>query len=425
VKRALGLALLPLLASCAARDTLTIAPPWRDDEVGLLVAHDELGRALLKEPLRIEGGSPIRLELDTEGPFRIWAELYAPGQESGLSAACTISFDAGADLGLGRRFASGPIDPADPALNELAPTDEARPVPFKASCPAICERVRLEPRRVDGNSDLSGVAILGPDRYLLGGVSEGAEPVDRVSVLGILDGEVFAALPVGRISGRIQELAMTDAGGWGYSDDGQLFRLDPRGGIRFVSDKGFTQQLALDRRDGSAYAIDRSGSVIRVTDTATNGIALGGRTGMIRLDAVGPDVFAHDGAHLERLGPNGWTAEDVPADGLAEGWITTTGDRTAVFGPRGVLIRIGDAPWMEVGSSSMKNLGIWWGKRLLTVDEINHLAIWDDGEWCSLDFSTSANLAGFAISDDEKHAIIAGTNGSAMGGPLIVQLWLD
>ena len=411
--------------ACVAEVQLEIVPPWPEQVVGVVAVLDENNTPLLARPIRFEGRKAIPVETSVDRAYHLWAETF-PAETTELAATCELSHSGGHELPPGEGWVSPSLQPEDRTTSFQA-TTAPRPIALRSSClppPTVCDRLRITERKVpDLSADLHSAAYLGPGRYLVGGILEGEPPL---SVLGLLEEGRLNPSTLGGHVDAVDRISLErDGTSWASTINGNLLALDAD--RRLIAALPLSGKEASSTGDGGIYVIASGGTVRRYTTTATLSTETGSRRGLVRLIAGGDRLYAHDGGHLDVYQNGAWRDDVTPSDQLGQGRMSVQGERLTIFTPDGIFTRPTPRDdWIPISARFRTHFGGWWRPDLLVaLTETNQIALYDGRQWCLPVLQTSSDLKGLALSPDGREALVAGSNFSVMGSPLVVELHLD
>lgn len=417
MRRVTLLFLASAASACTSRLDLTLAPPWSEGQMAIVVVTDEAEQPLLESPAVVHAGETLNLTVVDDRAAFLEAEVYsvdrlAPNGDP--FGACTFTFVGGGNLveAPEQRFRYGPLDDDAPGRGFVrTSTAPARRYPLHhVSCaadrPPRCEQVKVTVIPWTEGERLYAVAAVDDRRAVVAGVPLGGGRTTPM-VLGLIDGEVPTLWPAPRhgLHGRSEQLSAAGGIVWGVvaapsAEDSDLFALDLEGNRQAAPSVQITSTLReiVACADGSVFLAANEQGLFEVSATGTvartelpippRRFAAWSRS---RLAAV-----SNDGSRSLRVWDGrGWNVEwERPVfDGRDLKGVAVDDQQMVASGSGRLVLERSEEdhswrplPSPPLGFSDVGPITTWGrGGVVLVGDETGPIAAWSEGRWCQVD----------------------------------------
>ncbi|MBI2378217.1 MAG: hypothetical protein HYV07_29720 [Deltaproteobacteria bacterium] len=424
-----------LFLGCSPPEIL-IEAPWPEDQQALLVVlgADAPAPRLLEHLISRVPVSP---------PVELLVRTYPPPESGGPDLRSKVVriggpgelLPAPAGAWVSRLITAG--ESGLIALEEDR-TPEDLDLRFAEAKPSPCDRVTFEILQLGMAGDLDSVTVLSPARALIAGTSPGGDE----AFLARVDLDASAVVMLPRPDGFAEGISLGWPGGdtlFGVSKlSGAQYQLDLEGRLLVRGPTGLTEPRLAAAPDGSVWARDESGDLVRLVAGSTRTVVLPRPADNLAGLAIADESHAvgvtAEPASLVSFDGTSWTQELDVRDRIGKRpQVATDGSRFMVAGKLEAFLRDESGRW-SAGPLGPPFAGLLppivgavsaLGRGFLVAGDLGTAVIFEDERWCALELPIVELISDLDSTAD--HLVVVGVTKttSADRVPNVLVLRLD
>lgn len=425
--RPIRAALWCCLALCGCKPSGFLRPPWSEGQVGVVGLADASGAAIEATVELSRGGAPIRLDVEQNGPVRLWAQAFSPSDVDFDRCALHVEHEPSKIVKASGAWLSDALSTSDP---EAEWTAASLSFGVGADCPPVddrCATGAVERYSFgESPSDLFALAAVSDTAvWLLGAGVEG----DDRTPLALFDETGRHDQPKNEVSGHGRALVLEGDVLYGATDIGWVFRRDLRAqtssvgrvdtflnGMWHTKDGLWLAQVGRDPR----FVELRGGSATRALD----GYPSKSRT-LVAISSH--EMISGDGFGLILRFDGQLWRQERDAGAFAEFSASATDGVRTLLTTRYTDYWLSDAAgqWSTVAHPAVTfpaAAAMLSGGRAIVVGAGGGIGLFQDGRFCRLESGTTQPLWGVSAAPSGRVAWVVGQRSATDQEPTLLRV---